>query len=111
MQVKVFNRKTAGQKLLLRLRFQNPGSVTVFANLTQTHGKIWIAAQDIEKSLSKERLGCFGIVDRAVANGRVRLPIVRSSVVVEGAIQELKIIRNLVHLVQLVQVTSNQLVH
>ena len=53
---KVFNRKAAGQKLLLRLRFQNPGSVTVLANLAQTHGKIWRAAQDIEESLSKERL-------------------------------------------------------
>ena len=53
---KVFNRKAAGQKLLLRLRFQNPGSVTVLTNLAQTHGKIWRAAQDIEESLSKERL-------------------------------------------------------
>ena len=101
--------KASIEKGLLRLRIQNPGSISVFPDFAKTHGDIPGTAQGTEKLFSKSRLIRLVVVDCSVADRFVRLVAEWASVVVEGAVKKLKWIRNFVDGVQLLQVAPDQL--
>ena len=53
------DRAAMAEEILLRLWFQNPGSVSIRANLAQSKREIPPAAQDSEKPLPENRLSVF----------------------------------------------------
>jgi len=67
--------------------------------------------QCLEEFLPKFRLERTPIIDGAVANGCMSSPVIRPGITVEGAVKQAKAIRNVMHFIQMLQVTANPLAH
>ena len=105
----VIERQGTAQKAPLWLRLQNPGSVTVPTNLTQSEGEVRPSTQFLEQLIAEGRLFRLAVVDSTFVNGCFRFPIVRPRVVVEAAVQQGQGIRHLLDIVQLTEVPVNKL--
>ena len=103
------DRRFAAQEASLWLRLQDPGPVAVPANLSQSHGEIGSSTKGLEQLVPEECLLGSGVVDGGTTDGRVPFLLVRPRIVVEAAIEQRLRVRNVMDLIQLAQVTLDEL--
>ena len=103
------DRRFAAQEASLWLRLQDPGPVAVPANLSQSHGETASSTKGLEQLVPEECLLGPGVVDGGTTDGRVPFLLVRPRIVVEAAIEQRLRVRNVMDLIQLAQVTLDEL--